>query len=63
VGVGGGMELLQFAPLLSSKGGVVGVDVVDEVFEASHKENFLVAESKMGGSSKQICRRLKRRCA
>lgn len=43
VGVGGGMELLQFAYFSRQKGGVVGVDVVDEMLEASRK-NFLVAE-------------------
>ena len=43
VGVGGGMELLQFAYFSRQKGGVVGVDVVDEMLEASRK-NFVVAE-------------------
>ncbi len=43
VGVGGGMELLQFAYFNRSKHGVVGIDVVDEMLEASRK-NFLVAE-------------------
>ncbi|MFT6716808.1 MAG: SAM-dependent methyltransferase [Saprospiraceae bacterium] len=43
VGVGGGMELLQFAYFSRKKGGVVGVDVVDEMLEASRK-NFEVAE-------------------
>ena len=43
VGVGGGMELLQFAYFSRQNGGVVGVDVVDEMLEASRK-NFLVAE-------------------
>lgn len=43
VGVGGGMELLQFAYFSRQKGGVVGVDVVDEMLEASRK-NFQVAE-------------------
>jgi SAM-dependent methyltransferase len=43
VGVGGGMELLQFAYFSRQKGGVIGVDVVDEMLEASRK-NFLVAE-------------------
>lgn len=43
VGVGGGMELLQFAYFSRQKGGVVGVDVVDEMLEASRK-NFLIAE-------------------
>jgi SAM-dependent methyltransferase len=43
VGVGGGMELLQFAYFNRQKNGVVGVDVVDEMLEASRK-NFIVAE-------------------
>lgn len=44
VGVGGGMELLQFAYFSRQKGGVIGVDVVDEMLEASRR-NFLEAES------------------
>ncbi|SED94720.1 Methyltransferase domain-containing protein [Tenacibaculum sp. MAR_2010_89] len=43
VGVGGGMELLQFAYFNRSKGGVIGLDVVDEMLEASRK-NFVEAE-------------------
>ncbi|AEE18622.1 methyltransferase family protein [Dokdonia sp. Hel_I_63] len=43
VGVGGGMELLQFAYFNRNTGGVVGVDVVDEMLEASRK-NFEEAE-------------------
>ncbi|MFY8068583.1 MAG: arsenosugar biosynthesis arsenite methyltransferase ArsM [Flavobacterium sp.] len=43
VGVGGGMELLQFSYFSRQKGGVIGVDIVDEMLEASRK-NFLVAE-------------------
>jgi len=43
VGVGGGMELLQFSYFNRQKGGVVGIDVVDEMLEAS-KQNFLEAE-------------------
>lgn len=43
VGVGGGMELLQFAYFNRHKNGVVGVDVVDEMLEASRK-NFIEAE-------------------
>ena len=43
VGVGGGMELLQFSYFSRQKGGVIGVDVVDEMLEASRK-NFKVAE-------------------
>ncbi len=43
VGVGGGMELLQFSYFSRQKGGVIGVDVVDEMLEAS-KKNFKIAE-------------------
>lgn len=43
VGVGGGMELLQFAYFSRRKGGVVGLDVVDEMIDASQK-NFKEAE-------------------
>ncbi|EAR16979.1 arsenosugar biosynthesis arsenite methyltransferase ArsM [Robiginitalea biformata] len=42
VGVGGGMELLQFAYFARQPGGVIGVDVVDEMLEAS-RANFQVA--------------------
>lgn len=42
VGVGGGMELLQFSYFSRQKGGVVGIDVVDEMLEAS-RENFTLA--------------------
>ena len=44
VGVGGGMELLQFSYFSRQKGGVIGVDVVDEMLEASRK-NFIEAEA------------------
>lgn len=37
VGVGGGMELLQFAYFSRQKHGVVGVDIVDEMLDASVK--------------------------
>ncbi len=43
VGVGGGMELLQFSYFSRQKAGVIGVDVVDEMLLAS-KENFVEAE-------------------
>lgn len=43
VGVGGGMELLQFAYFSRQKDGVVGLDVVDEMLDAS-AENFKEAE-------------------
>ena len=44
VGVGGGMELLQFAYFSRQEAGVTGVDVVDEMLEAS-QENFKEAEA------------------
>ena len=44
VGVGGGMELLQFSYFNRTKGGVVGVDVVDEMLAAS-RNNFKEAEA------------------
>lgn len=44
VGVGGGMELLQFAYFSRQKGGVIGVDVVDEMLQAS-RDNFAIAEN------------------
>ena len=43
VGVGGGMELLQFAYFSRQKHGTIGIDVVDEMLEASRK-NFKIAE-------------------
>ncbi len=43
VGVGGGMELLQFSYFSRQKAGVIGVDVVDEMLTAC-AENFLTAE-------------------
>ena len=43
VGVGGGMELLQFAYFSRQKHGVIGVDVVDEMLAASER-NFVEAE-------------------
>ena len=43
VGVGGGMELLQFAYFSRRKGAVIGVDRVDEMLVAS-AENFKEAE-------------------
>lgn len=43
VGVGGGMELLQFSYFSRQKAGVIGVDVVDEMLEAS-RQNLKIAE-------------------
>lgn len=45
VGVGGGMEILQFAYFSRKKGGVIGVDVVDEMIEAC-SNNLQEAEKK-----------------
>src|SRR5690606_34980691 len=44
VGVGGGMELLQFSYFSRNEGGVIGVDIVDEMLEASRK-NFKIAKT------------------
>jgi SAM-dependent methyltransferase len=44
VGVGGGMELLQFAYFSRQNAGVVGVDIVDEMLTAS-RQNFVQAEA------------------
>jgi SAM-dependent methyltransferase len=44
VGVGGGMELLQFAYFSRRKGAVIGIDVVDEMLSAC-RSNLKVAES------------------
>lgn len=43
VGIGGGMELLQFAYFSRRKASVIGVDVVDEMIDACH-ENLREAE-------------------
>jgi len=43
VGVGGGMELLQFSYFSRQKNGVIGVDVVDEMLQAC-QDNFTEAE-------------------
>ncbi len=43
VGVGGGMELLQFAYFTRKPKGVIGVDIVEEMLEASRK-NFSEVE-------------------
>ena len=44
VGVGGGMELLQFAYFSRKRSGVIGIDPVEEMLQAS-RENFKVAEA------------------
>ena len=43
VGVGGGMELLQFSYFSRQIGNIIGVDVVDEMLQAC-KENLIEAE-------------------
>ncbi len=43
VGVGGGMEVLQFSYFNRNKGGVIGLDVVDEMLQACD-ENLYEAE-------------------
>ncbi len=43
VGIGGGMELLQFSYFNRQKNGVIGVDVVDEMLTVC-KENLVTAE-------------------
>ena len=43
VGVGGGMELLQFSYFSRQKNGVIGVDVVNEMLQAC-QDNFTEAE-------------------
>ena len=44
VGVGGGMEILQFSYFSRQKGGVIGIDVVDEMLDACDR-NLYTAES------------------
>ncbi|GAA4362302.1 arsenosugar biosynthesis arsenite methyltransferase ArsM [Hymenobacter saemangeumensis] len=44
VGVGGGMELLQFAYFSRRPGAVIGVDVVEEMLDAS-RDNMVEAEA------------------
>ncbi|MBT8219112.1 MAG: arsenosugar biosynthesis arsenite methyltransferase ArsM, partial [Bacteroidia bacterium] len=45
VGVGGGMELLQFSYFSRKPDGVIGVDIVDEMLEASERNFIEAAES------------------
>lgn len=45
VGVGGGMEVLQFSYFSRQKGGVIGVDIVDEMLEACDRNLHEAAES------------------
>ena len=45
VGVGGGMELLQFSYFNRNRGAIIGVDSVTEMFESCDK-NLIEAELK-----------------
>ena len=47
VGVGGGMEVLQFSYFSRKEGGVIGIDPVTEIIDAC-KENLVEAESSNG---------------
>lgn len=58
VGVGGGMELLQFAYFSRQPEGVTGVDVVDEMLEASHR-NFEHAEKENTWFQREYVRLIK----
>ncbi|MDX1331833.1 MAG: arsenosugar biosynthesis arsenite methyltransferase ArsM [Robiginitalea sp.] len=58
VGVGGGMELLQFAYFSRQPGGVTGVDIVEEMLEASHV-NFKIAEKENDWFSADFVKLLK----
>lgn len=53
VGVGGGMELLQFAYFSRQKGGVIGLDVVPEMIQAS-QDNFELAEQENAWFQKEF---------
>ena len=62
VGVGGGMELLQFSYFNRTAGGTIGIDVVDEMLEASRK-NFKVAEEQNDWFKSEFVDLKKGRCA
>ena len=53
VGVGGGMELLQFAYFSRKNSGVIGIDIVDEMIESANK-NISEAEIQNKWFSKDI---------
>ena len=61
VGVGGGMEVLQFAYFSRRDGAVIGLDVVDEMLAAC-RENLVAAETLNPGSAatSSICARVTR---
>lgn len=58
VGVGGGMELLQFAYFSRQIGNIIGVDVVDEMLQAC-KENFVEAEKQNSWFQSEFVRLVK----
>ena len=58
VGVGGGMELLQFSYFSRQKEGVIGIDVVDEMLTAC-KDNFVEAETQNEWFQKDFVRLIK----
>lgn len=53
VGVGGGMEVLQFAYFSRQKSGVIGIDIVDEMLEACN-ENLAVAQKENSWFSQEF---------
>ena len=53
VGVGGGMEVLQFSYFNRSNGGVIGVDIVDEMLQ-SCANNLVEAEQLTLGLKKNL---------
>lgn len=53
VGIGGGMELLQFSYFSRRKAGVIGLDVVDEMIDACN-ENMNEAEAKNSWFKKEF---------
>ena len=61
VGVGGGMELLQFSYFSRQKEGVVGVDVVEEMLSAC-QTNFKLAEAQNDWFQKDFVRLEKGGC-
>ena len=58
VGVGGGMELLQFTYFSRQTAGVIGVDIVDEMLAAC-KENFVEAEKQNPWFKKEFVKLVK----
>lgn len=58
VGVGGGMEVLQFSYFSRQLDGVIGVDVVDEMLEAS-RQNFVESRKAKSLVSFSVCKLIK----